>query len=165
MTSNGELSAFKLKTMGVNKIAWPESKSSRDLSDLDKFLENEKVSNSSEPWCKLDKTSKLKKLATFAEKYKNENNMSDPEYPILIAFFRDCLDKKKLQRVKDVTYDKETGEIIDIPGLMYNKSNSHFTLKNLDKRVSTSRGLAPKKKQGTVKNNKHVHSDDSDNDA
>jgi hypothetical protein len=158
-----ELKSLKYKTMILNGVSWPETKSSSDLINLDKFLENEKITNSNEPWSKLDKTAKIKKLTLFADNYKNENNLSNNEYESLIIFFKDCLDRKKLQRVKDVTYNKETGEIKDIPALHFNKQLNHFTLKNIDKRVSTVRGLAPKKKQGTVKNNK-VSDYDSEKD-
>jgi hypothetical protein len=158
-----ELKTLKYKSMILNGVPWPESKSSTDLANLDKFLENEKITNSNEPWSKLDKTAKIKKLAIFAENYKNNNNLSEDEYQELVSFFRDCLDKKKLQRVKDVNYNKETGEIKDIPALHFNKPTNHFTLKNIDKRVSTLRGLTPKKKQGTAKNIKGNDSD-SEND-
>jgi hypothetical protein len=47
--------------------------------------------------------------------------------------------------VKDVIYDKTTGEITSIPGIVYNKSTNHFTLKYSDKRVSTLKNLPPKK--------------------
>lgn len=161
-TDCNELKTLKYKSMILNGIPWPESKSSSDLANLDKFLENEKITNSNEPWSKLDKTAKLKKLILFADDYKITNNLTDTEYDILITFFRDCLDKKKLQRVKDVNYNKETGEIKDIPALYFSKPSNHFTLKNLDKRVSTLKGLTPKKKQGTAKNIKNK--DDSDSD-
>ena len=147
-----ELKTLKYKTMLFNGGAWPEAKSSTDLVNLDKFLENEKITNSNEPWSKLDKTAKIRKLTSFAEKYKIDNDLSESEYAQLIIFFRDCLDRKKLQRVKDIQYNKELGEIKDIPALCFHKPTNHFTLKNLDKRVSTVKGLAPKKKQGTVKN-------------
>jgi len=140
---------IKYKTMFIPST---EKNSAADLANLDKFLENEKTVNSNEPWSKLDKTAKLKKLIIFANRYKIEHELSDEEHIFLINFFRDCLDKKKLQRVKDVNYSKETGLIKDIPALFFNKSNNHFTLKNIDKRVSTLKGLAPKKKQGTIKN-------------
>ena len=159
-----ELKTLKYKSMILNGIPWPESKSSSDLANLDKFLENEKITNSNEPWSKLDKTAKIRKLTLFAENYKSINNLNENEYEQLIIFFRDCLDKKKLQRVKDVSYNKETGEIKDIPALYYNKPTSHFTLKNIDKRVSTLKGLAPKKKQGTAKNIKEKEDSDSDSD-
>lgn len=153
-----------LKSIILNSVPYPESKSSSDLDNLDKFLENEKITNSNEPWSKLDKTAKIKKLTLFADNYKISNDLTDIEYEQLIAFFRDCLDKKKLQRVKDVNYNKDSGKIKDIPGLFYNKPSNHFTLKNLDKRVSTLKGLAPKKKQGTVKNFKHKDDSGSDKD-
>lgn len=157
-----ELKSLKYKTMILNGVSWPETKTSSDLTNLDKFLENEKINNSNEPWSKLDKTAKIKKLTLFAENYKNDNNLSINEYENLLQFFRDCLDRKKLQRVKDVNYNKDTGEIKDIPALHYNKLLNHFTLKNIDKRVSTLKGLTPKKKQGTAKNIKNK--DDSDSD-
>jgi hypothetical protein len=163
-TGCNELKTLKYKSMILNGIPWPENNSSSNLANLDKFLENEKITNSNEPWSKLDKTAKIKKLFLFANTYKILNNLSDTEYDHLIVFFRDCLDKKKLQRVKDVNYNKETGEIKDIPALFYNKSSNHFTLKNIDKRVSTLKGLTPKKKQGTVKNLKNKNDTDSDND-
>lgn len=155
------LKTLKYKSMILNGMPWPENKSSTDLANLDKFLENEKINNASEPWSKLDKTAKIKKLSLFADVYKTQNNLSEDEYNNLVSFFRDCLDKKKLQRVKDVNYNKDTGEIKEIPALYFNKPTNHYTLKNLDKRVSTLRGLAPKKKQGTVKN---VKADDSESE-
>ncbi len=163
-TGCNELKTLKYKSMILNGIPWPENKSSSDLANLDKFLENEKITNSNEPWSKLDKTAKIKKLTLFADNYKILNNLTCTEYDQLIAFFRDCLDKKKLQRVKDVNYNKETGEIKDIPALFYNKPSNHFTLKNLEKRVSTLKGLPPKKKQGTAKNLKNKNDSDSDKD-
>jgi hypothetical protein len=159
-----ELKSLKYKTMILNGVIWPETKSSTDLVNLDKFLENEKINNSNEPWSKLDKTAKLKKLFAFADNYKSVHELSEEEYVHLISFFKDCLDRKKLQRVKDVVYNKETGEIKDIPALHHNKPTNHFTLKNMDKRVSTLRGLTPKKKVGTAKNIKTVDSDSENDD-
>lgn len=146
-----ELKTIKYKSMINNGTTWNEPKISANLSTLDKFLENEKNSNANEPWSKLDKTAKTKKLLIFAEKYRTEQELTDTEYSKLVAFFKDCLDKKRLQRVKDIVYDKDTGEIKEVPALHFNKPTTHFTLKNIDKRVSTIRSLAPKKK-GTAKN-------------
>ena len=162
-TTCNELKTLKYKSMILNGVPWPETKSSTNLANLDKFLENEKITNSTQPWSKLDKTAKLRKLLVFAESYKELHNLTVEDYEHLIAFFKDCLDKKRLQRVKDVNYNKETGEIKDIPALFFNKPSNHFTLKNMDKRVSTLKSLAPKnapkKKQGTAKNIKTADSD------
>lgn len=130
--------------MLLNGVPLKETKSSNDLSNLDKFLENEKINNTNEPWCKLNKTVKTKKLHEYVEIYKQENHLTDEETELLITFLKDCLDRKKLQRVKDVIYDKENGLVKEIPSLCYIKSSKHFTLKNVDKRISTLKSLAPK---------------------
>jgi len=159
-----ELKNIKYKTMLLNGVPLPETKSSNDLSNLDKFLENEKINNVNEPWCKLNKTVKTRKLQDYVENYKQENNLSNEESDLLITFLRDCLDRKKLQRVKDVIYDKENGVVKDIPALCYVKTSKHFTLKNIDKRVSTLKSLAPKKPgQGTIRK-KEAKADDSDSE-
>jgi hypothetical protein len=156
-----ELKTLKYKTLLMNGIVWPETKSSSDLVNLDKFLENEKNSNANEPWSKLDKTVKTKKLTIFAENYKTQHNLSDDEYNKLTIFLKDCLDRKKLQRVKDVIYDKTNGEVKDVPALHHNKQSNHFTLKNTEKHISTTRSLAPKKVRGTAKNVINYDSDTS----
>jgi hypothetical protein len=113
---------------------------------IDSLLEKEKLHNKSEAWNKLDKTIKIQKLHIFAEKYGKENNLPVKDIKSLKAFFIDCLEKNKLQKTKDVTYDKEKREIISIPALFFNVSNRNFTLKILDaKRVSTLKSLTPKR--------------------
>jgi hypothetical protein len=163
-----ELKNIKYKTMLLNGNPLQETKSENDLSNLDKFLESEKNNNVNEPWCKLNKTIKTKKIFEFIEKYKSEKNLDQEEEKLLTAFLKDCLDRKKLQRVKDVVYDKTNGIIKEIPALAYTKANKHFTLKNIDKRVSTLKSLAPKKAQGTIKNKNTVkvsNDDDSSSDG
>ena len=54
------------------------------------------------------------------------------------------LERKKLQRIKDVIYEINTGEIKDIPGLTFNEKNRKFILRKIDKNGSTLRNLAPK---------------------
>lgn len=147
-----ELKNIKYKTMLLNGNPIHETKSSNDISNLDKFLEDEKNNNSNEPWCKLNKTVKTKKILEYVEIYKKEKNLEKDEEDILITFLKECLDKKKLQRVKDVIYDKVNGTIKEIPALSYTKINKHFTLKNIDKRISTLKSLPVKKTQGTIKN-------------
>jgi hypothetical protein len=160
-----ELKNLKYKTMLLNGAPLQEikSSSSNDLSNLDKFLENEKNNNVNDPWCKLNKTIKTKKLQEYVEIYKKQNNLNAEEGAILFLFLKDCIDRKKLQRVKDVIYDKENGIIKEIPALCYIKSNKHFTLKNIDKRISTLKSLAPKKGQGTIRK-KLKHDSDSEED-
>jgi hypothetical protein len=159
-----ELKNIKYKTMLLNGNPIKETKSSNDISNLEKFLEDEKFNNSNEPWCKLNKTVKTKKLIEYVDIYKKEHNLDDVESNKFIIFLKDCLDRKKLLRVKDVVYDKTNGTIKEIPALMYIKNTKHFTLKNMDKRVNTLKSLAIKKTQGTIKNKTQtINSDDENN--
>jgi hypothetical protein len=147
-----ELKNIKYKTMLLNGVPLQETKSENDISNLDKFLEEEKNNNSNEPWCKLNKTIKYKKLLEFVEFYKKTKNLNEEEAKILSLFLKDSIDKKKLFKVKDVIYDKENGIIKEIPALTYSKLNKHFTLKNIEKRISTLKSLAPRKSNGTYRN-------------
>ena len=161
-----ELKNIKYKTMLINGVPISESKSSQSLQKLDKFLEDEKNTNENEPWCKLNKTIKIKKIIDYVEVYKQDKKLNTEEAEKLSIFLRDCLDRKKLQRIKDVLYDKEKGIVNDIPALTYIKTSKHFTLKNIEKRVSTLKSL-PQKKQnshGTIKNKQSVNNENSSDD-
>ena len=160
-----ELKNIKYKTMLLSGAPLQETKSSNDLSNLEKFLENEQNNNKNEPWCKLDKTIKTKKIIEFIEVYKVNNQLDTEESGLLLTFLKDCLSRKKLQRVKDVLYDKENGQIKDIPALQYTKAIKHFTLKNIDKRISTVKSLTPKKPNGTIKNKVVSNCKNSDSDS
>ena len=154
-----ELKNIKYKNMLLTGNNVHEIKNANDLCNLEKFLEENKSNNQNEPWSKLDKTLKIKKILAFAIEYSKKTNLDFKEEASLIIFLRDCLDRKKLQRIKDVDYDKITGEIKDIPALSFNKVNNHFTLKNIDKRISTLKSLPPKRIKSTIKNKITVDSD------
>jgi hypothetical protein len=150
-----ELKNIKYKTMLINGVALNESKSSQSLHNLDKFLENEKNSSENEPWCKLNKTIKIKKITEYViDDYKQQHELDEVECENLIKFLKDCLDRKKLQRIKDVIYDKENGTIKEIPALTYVRTTKHFTLKNIEKRISTLKSL-PQNKSNKNNNNNH----------
>jgi hypothetical protein len=117
-----------------------------NMNAIDALLENEKQKNKCDSWNKLDKTVKTQKLHAFAEKYGREHNYPAKDIKSLKAFFINCLEKAKLQKTKDVVYDKDTGEITSIPALFFNSTSHTFTLKIIDtKRVSTLKSLTPKR--------------------
>ena len=126
-----ELKNIKYKTMLLNGAPLHETKSSNDISNLEKFLEDEKINNSNEPWCKLNKTIKTKKLIEYVEIYKKDKNLDENEAKNLVAFLKDSLDKKKLCRVKDVIYDKINGVVKEIPALAPKKVNGTVRHKDL----------------------------------
>jgi hypothetical protein len=127
------------------------------IQNIETLLENEKQKNKSDSWNKLDKTVKIQKLHAFAEKYGKDNGYPAKEVKNLKVFFVDCLNKAKLQKTKDVIYEKETGEITAIPALFFNSITHNFTLKIMDsKRVSTLKSLTPKR---ITEKNKEIEDD------
>ena len=158
-----ELKNIKYKTSFLNNNnSMTERKTSSDnLESLEKFLENNKTNSQNENWSKLDKTTKMKKMTVFADKFIKEKNYDEEESKLLISFLIDCLDRKKLQNVKDVIYDKLLGEIKEIPSLVFNKLNNRFTLKITDKRINTLKSLPTKKTNtSTIKNKLDTEEDD-----
>lgn len=120
-----------------------------DVSELDELLEKEKQRNKGEIWTKLDKMIRIQKLHEFAERYGKEHNLPVKEIKSLKAFFKTCLDKNKLKKSKDVVYNKEQRFIVSVPALHFNQVTKNFTLKLMDKRVSTLKSLTPKKNEKT----------------
>ena len=70
-----------------------------------------------------------------------------------------AVNRNRLQKVREVKYNKETGEVEDVPQLQFNKVSRKFTLKRGDKRVSTLSSLGTgtnttrKKRSSKNKNN------------
>jgi len=162
-----ELKNIKYKTMLINGVSLNESKASQSMHNLDKFLENEKNSSENEPWCKLNKTIKIKKISEYViDDYRQQHELDELECENLIKFLKDCLDRKKLQRIKDVIYDKENGTIKEIPALTYVRTTKHFTLKNIEKRISTLKSLPQNKSNKNSKSHKTIKnkSDETDDE-
>ena len=111
--------------------------------NIDDILENEKNTNKSDPWNKLDKSSKIGKLKEFAVRHGKKEDCTEQEITTLYQFLISALDQKKLMRAKDVIYDKVSGTITSIPCLIYHAGFKKFTLKRCEKRQSTLKSLAP----------------------
>ena len=85
-------------------------------------------------------------MNNFADRYGRDNVLPIKEVKMLKMFFIDSLEKGKLQKTKQVIYNKETNEITSIPALFFNSISRNFTLKILDnKRISTMKSLTPKR--------------------
>ena len=117
-----------------------------NLNSINQFLDNEKKHNKTETWIRLNKTEKIQKLHHFAEKYGKDNSLPTKDIRNLKAFFTESLNNNKLQKTKDVLYDKDNQTILNVPSLYFNTNARNFTLKIVDvKRVSTIKYLTPKK--------------------
>lgn len=137
-----ELKNIKYKSMllsGQNTVLNPTQNS----SSIDKILENESSLNKKEPWNKLDKTIKVQKINEYVENcIMNKFTLSDLEVVSVKQYLIQSLDRIKLQRAKDVDYNKESGEIKCIPSFGFNQKTRKFTLKRCEKRVSTLKSLS-----------------------
>jgi hypothetical protein len=126
------------------------------------FLEEEKKINSKKPWNKLEKSTKLKKLIDFVTIYSKNNELSIVKSSALKDYLFVSLERKKLQRTKDIIYDTITGKIKSIPGLDYNKNSNKFTLKRVDRKTNTLKNLQPKRKIKERKEKKKIKKDKKD---
>lgn len=153
-----ELKNIQYQTMLLNQHGDNSiSNTSENLTDLNDFFDKEKESNKQLPWNKLDKSLKLRKISNFVRKYSQEHNLEKSVSQELGYYLKDCLERRKLQRQKDIEYDKITGSIKDIHNLVYNKHNGTFLLKSIEKKQGITKGLAPKSKKKTLKKDKHTN--------
>ena len=114
-------------------------------SNIDELLENEKTHNNNDSWNKLDNISKKLLLQSYADKYGLDNNLTGKEIEKLKSFFNDAIQKNKLKKTKEVQYNKDNRIILNIPSLFFNTVNRSFTLRNIEKRVSSLKSMTPKR--------------------
>ena len=140
-----ELKNIKYQTMlltGSDKIKEPSANAKSDC--INTFLEKETNINKKESWNKLNKTTKIKLLYEYAEKLAISHSLSNIDIKALKLYLKSCLDRKQLQHVKDISYNKESQKILSIPNLQF--KDKKFSLKRSERRVSTLKSLAPQKK-------------------
>lgn len=150
-----ELKNINYQTMLLNnKSNIDSNKLSEESDKIEQFLSKEKEINKSKSWSKLGKANKLKKLMNYATMYSKKNSLKEEDQKKLKKFLMEALDRRKLQKIKDVLYDITDGEIKNIPNLIFLKERKKFTIKR-DKKISTLKCLAPKtKKIKKIKKNK-----------
>jgi len=95
------------------------------------------------PWNKLEKTFKANKLNDFVDKVGETHKFSKDTSSALKTILKEKLNRKQLQKSKDVVFDLVAGEITDIPCLLF--SENSFNFKQTDT-VSPLTSLAPKNK-------------------
>ena len=129
-----ELKNIKYQTMlltGSDKIKEPLQNVKSD--SINSFLEKETISNKKESWNKLNKTTKIKLLYEYAETISISHLLNNLELKSLKLYLKGCLDRKQLQHVKDIIYDKESQKIISIPNL--HCKDKKFTLKRYQRHI------------------------------
>ena len=147
-----KLKNIKYKNMLLTGNALTQTIQATKKANIDLFLEKESNLNRHEPWNKLDKTDKIKLLTEYVILSASNFSLNETEIAEYKSYLIDSLDKKKLQHVKDVQYDNQTGKIIIIPTLHFNPTTRKFTFKRNEKRASTVKSLGSGKKVGGKKN-------------
>lgn len=155
----GELRNIQYQTMLLNGA--PENVCGKEdkVDNFEEFIDSQQKMNVYKPWSKLDKIAKLDRLDAYVDMLNTDlkpvpegDRLSDKDKEELKAYLKMSLNRKKLQRVKEVVYNKEKGTITDIPGLVLNKKKK-FTLRRDKKSESSLKSLAPKTSK-TVKKTK-----------
>ena len=148
-----ELKNIAYKTMLLNGQEIVPDINNTNNNTLSKYLENESTANQKESWNKLDKTQKIKKLICYVDVLEKKFTLNDDELNKCKKYLLKCLERKALNKVKDVNYDKDKGVISDIPNLHFDNIIRVFALKKDEKHISTVKCLPQenKSKARTIK--------------
>jgi hypothetical protein len=149
-----ELKNIEYKTMLINGHNIKTNIQDYSNNFINDFLNKETSTNNKETWTKLDKTQRIKLLVTYSETLRELHNLTTSQHKILEDYLKTCLERKVLNKTKDVIYNKNTGLIDNIPNLIFNEDAKVFNMKKSDKHVSTIKSLAPKKNNKTIRNDK-----------
>lgn len=125
-----------------------------DLPNIEDILDKEREREQKEPWNRLDKTAKVQKLLVYSDNVASREKLSKQETLTMRAQLIAYLDKKLLQRNRDVTYNKVDGLITDVPALEWASSPKRFTLRRSCKQPVQRAPKTRKKAEKIDSNNK-----------
>ncbi len=118
-----------------------------NTTNINTALETEKTDKPS-TWNKLPKSDKAMCLNTYVSNVLSaEYELCDTEITSTKEYLRSAIDRKKLQKNKDVVFTN--GELEKVNGLVFNKQTRKFTIKDSEKKPSTLKNLAPTKKKAS----------------
>jgi hypothetical protein len=105
-----------------------------DQQQLNNFLREEKKNNDKQTWAKLSKTEKIKKIHNYiSENMIGVYKLNEKETQDLKQFINQLLERKRLLKINEISYNNDSGVIENIPILFFNTKNRKFTLnKNLE---------------------------------
>lgn len=137
-----QLKNLKYKTMLIQGKLTADVETTTNIGIA---LENEKTTKAA-TWNKLPKSDKAMCLNTYVSTVLSpEHELTDAETVATKEYLRSSIDRKKLQKNKDVIF--ADGSLTCVHGLIFNKQTRKFTLKESDKKQSTLKNLAPTKKK------------------
>ena len=146
-----ELKNIRYKTMLINGNKKTLNTIINDISNLDIILENETENSKKESWNRLDKSAKMNKINNYIKTLTPTYKLTKQEIETLRSYLSTNLDKKNLQRNKDVTYIKDSGILESIPSLHFNNTTRKFTLRK-QSQPSALKSLGPTRKKRNKSN-------------
>jgi hypothetical protein len=129
---------------GGESVVGVDHRTVNSYDTIQRFLDDERTHTIGYTWNKLTKSLKHKKIQEYVFKYTKDNSLSEPETVLLGSYLSGKINTGHLSTSKAVTYNKTTGMIDDIPGMVFNRSNRHITIKNVEpKHMTTLKKLKP----------------------
>ena len=118
-----------------------------EIAAVEAILDNESSERKPQPWSRLDRAVRIKKLMAYADRLIAEDKLDDNQSTSLKESLKLGAQRRRLERARDVDYDQSTGLVKAVPNLVYNQGARRYTLKRSDKRPSTLKSLAPAKRE------------------
>ena len=123
-----EFNNLKYRTM-INTGTNLENNIDTSEDTINNFLNMDIENNKKGIWSKLTKTEKIKKIRQYInEKLKVEYNLTDEEIVYTIKVFTIMIDRKKLSKNNELSYNQENGNIDQIGGLLFNTDTRKFNI-------------------------------------
>ena len=112
---------------------------------INNFLNMDIENNKRGIWSKLTKTEKTKKIKNYVNNVlKPEYNLTEEEMATATRFFTITMERKKLSKNNELTYNQDDGLIEQIGGLNFNTDTRRFTINaELSNRKKTKKIIQP----------------------
>jgi DNA primase large subunit len=96
---------------------------------LNQFLNMDIENNKKGVWSKLSKTEKIKKIKSYVkDNLTTIYSLNEDEENTAIRFFILMIDRKKLSKNNELSYNQENGNIDQIGGLTFHPETRKFTI-------------------------------------
>ena len=123
-----EYNSLKYRTM-ISTGANIDTFSDSTEESLNQFLNLDIENNKKGVWSKLSKTDKIKKIKSYVKETLSKTySLNEEEETTAIRFFILMIERKKLSKNNELSYNQENGNIDQIGGLMFNTETRKFTI-------------------------------------
>ena len=123
-----EFNNLKYRTM-INTGTNLENNVDTSEDTINNFLNMDIESNKKGMWSKLTKTEKIKKIKSYInDKLKPEYKLTDEEVVTTLKIFNLMIERKKLSKNTELSYNQDNGLIEQISGLTFNTETRKFII-------------------------------------